>query len=131
MWTRFMDMHSGGKQKEPFAYCYIEAPQKKAELIFYNLFKHNPHRITCTCCGEDYSISTEKTLSQISADDRNCAWDKESQKYIEKPRSDGYGGLYRKVSELDLDSRIRIIRCKDITPDLLIGYMPKQGYTWV
>lgn len=74
MWTEFMDMHSGGGQKEKFAYCFIEAPEDEAKIIFYNRFGHNPERVTCTCCGEDYSISEYKTLEQATAYERNCEY---------------------------------------------------------
>ncbi len=56
-WTTFMDMHSGGRLKASHQWIVIEAPQALAELVFYNRFGHNPNRITCTCCGEDYSVS--------------------------------------------------------------------------
>lgn len=72
MWTRFMDMHSGGGSKEDWAYIYIESSEEKAKTIFYNRFGHNPERVTCTCCGEDYSISEEEDLEQATAHERNC-----------------------------------------------------------
>ena len=73
VWTRFMDMHSGGGTKEPpYEYIYIEAPESEARVIFYNRFGHNPERVTCSCCGDDYSISEEETLQQITAFERNC-----------------------------------------------------------
>ena len=85
MWTRFRDMHSGGGSKvlrkpdgtftdgdrfshesddEPINYIYIEAPKDEAKLVFYNRFKRNPERVSCTCCGEDYYISESETLEQ-------------------------------------------------------------------
>lgn len=67
MWTRFMDMHSGGGLKETHQYILIEAPQDEAEIIFYNRFNHSPNRISCTCCGSDYSISTGFSLEQVTA----------------------------------------------------------------
>lgn len=74
MYTRFMDMHSGGGLKEPpYARIYIEAPENEAKIIFYNRFGHNPERVTCTCCGEDYSITEEDSLVEASAYDRNAA----------------------------------------------------------
>ncbi len=72
MWTRFMDMHSGGGLKEgSFSLIFIEASREIAELIFYNRFGHDPNRVSCTCCGEDYSISTESTLEAATGYDRN------------------------------------------------------------
>ena len=56
--VNFMDMHSGGGLKERYSHIYIEAMgEDAASLIFYNRFGHNPNRITCTCCGEDYAIN--------------------------------------------------------------------------
>lgn len=81
-WTNFWDMHSGGKQKEKFAQCYIEAPEPEAKVIFYNRFGHNPERVTCTCCGEDYSISEHKTLGQASGYQRGCKWDTKKKCYL-------------------------------------------------
>lgn len=92
-WTQFMDMHSGGGAKvwrrpdgsffdggrftdanegTPIEYIYIEAPEEEAVLIFYNRFGHSPSRVTCTCCGDDYSLSTEPTLARLTAYHRNC-----------------------------------------------------------
>ena len=72
MWTRFMDMHSGGSLKEKWQYIYIEADEKEAKIIFYNRFGHNPERVTCTCCGDDYSISSKDDLHQLTGYDRGC-----------------------------------------------------------
>lgn len=69
-WTQFMDMHSGGPQKEQFAYCYIEAPEDEAKRVFYARFGHNPDRVSCTCCGSDYSISEYESLEQATAYNR-------------------------------------------------------------
>jgi hypothetical protein len=72
-WTQFWDMHSGGGQKEEkWSMIYIEAPIDEAKVIFYNRFGHNPERVTCTCCGEDYSISESKWFSQLSGFHRGC-----------------------------------------------------------
>ena len=71
MWTCFFDMSSGGDEKEKWSVIWIEAPQKEAEIIFYNRFGHNPHRVTCTCCGADYSISEHETLDDTHSDYKN------------------------------------------------------------
>jgi hypothetical protein len=71
-WTHFMDMHSGGGQKEKYAHIYIEAPEDEAKIVFYNRFGHNPERVTCTCCGGDYSISEYPSLKQATAYNRGC-----------------------------------------------------------
>jgi len=72
MWTHFWDMHSGGGLKEPWQHIYIEAPMEQAKSVFYNRFGHNPDRVTCTCCGNDYSISEEETLADVTWYQRNC-----------------------------------------------------------
>ena len=71
-WTRFMDMHSGGGRKGPAEKIIIEAPEDEARVVFYNRFGLSPDRVTCTCCGEDYSVTEGDTLEQITAYDRNC-----------------------------------------------------------
>lgn len=59
VWTLFWDMSSGGGRKEPpYDKIFIEAPLDEATSVFYSKFGHNPNRVTCTCCGEDYSISS-------------------------------------------------------------------------
>lgn len=72
MWTLLWDMHSGGSQKEKWAKIYIEAPEEEAKIIFYNRFGHNPERVSCTCCGSDYSISSDEDLKQLSGYHRGC-----------------------------------------------------------
>jgi hypothetical protein len=72
VFTHFWDMHSGGGQKEKWNHIYIEAGEEEAKIIFYNRFGHNPDRITCTCCGNDYSISEEETLEQATGFQRKC-----------------------------------------------------------
>ena len=74
MWTQFWDMHSGGGQKEDVAMIFIEAPEDEAKLVFYNRFGHNPERVTCTCCGSDYSISESESLEQLTGFHRNCKY---------------------------------------------------------
>ena len=84
MWTHFGDMHSGGGQKLEWANIYIEAEEEEAKRIFYSRFERNPDRVTCTCCGPDYSICSEKTLGQLTAFHRGCLYDKTLEKYAEE-----------------------------------------------
>jgi len=72
MWTQFWDMHSGGGLKEKWHYIYIEAPEDEAIIIFYNRFGHNPHRVSCTCCGADYFIGENESLAQLTGYHRGC-----------------------------------------------------------
>ena len=75
-WTHFWDMHSGGQTKVVVDgvgknHIYVELPQPEAEVFFQNRFGRNPHRVTCTCCGEDYSVDSHESLSQITGFHRN------------------------------------------------------------
>lgn len=91
MWTHFCDMNSGGGTKEePYDHIYIEAPRDEARLIFYNRFGHDPERISCTCCGEDYSIVEQKSLRQLTGFHRGC-------RYLETPR--GKDGSYTRPKD--------------------------------
>jgi hypothetical protein len=158
MWTQFWDMHSGGGCKEPpFEKIYIEAPESEARVIFYNRFGHNPERVTCTCCGEDYSTSEHEDLAQLTAYHRGC-------RSIETPR-DPITGLYKnddqvirrknyleegeeppegyKVSERmwrnnyqTLEQYIQnadvlVIRADEIKESERHGEVPEQGYVWM
>lgn len=72
-WTHFWDMNSGGGSKETWQHIYIEAAEAEAKVIFYNRFGHNPERVSCTCCGEDYSISEGPSLAQLTGYHRHCS----------------------------------------------------------
>lgn len=118
MWTRFMDMHSGGGTKlwrkdgkvsddgpgwgrrdenyDAVEWIFIEAPEEEAKAIFYKRFGRNPERVTCTCCGDDYSIDGAATLEAASAYERGCAWDDASKGYVERA-----GKEYREYQTLE------------------------------
>jgi hypothetical protein len=154
MWTQFMDMHSGGGSKEKWNYIYIEAPEKDAVTIFYNMFGHNPHRVTCTCCGEDYSVTESETLEEATGYERGCElgyFNKDGVEISEDEawiRGEGYvDGCYSKYVErrdkkysyktyVTLDEylkkdTIRVIYADEILPQHRTGSVPKQGYVWV
>ena len=85
-------MYSGGSQKEDWSEIYIQASsEEEAIKIFERRFDHHPHRVTCDCCGEDYSISSEKELSNITAFNRNCPWIYEKGKSLEGRYLEGNG----------------------------------------
>jgi hypothetical protein len=108
-WTHFWDMYSGGGKKEPWSHIYIEAPEEEAKVIFYNRFGHSPERVSCTCCGGDYSITEYKTLAQATEYHRKGIPLKE----------------YLALKEA------KIIRSKTILPSERIGQVPQQGYVWM
>lgn len=125
-WTKFNDMHSGGGQKEDFDCCYIEAPQAQAEVIFYNRFGHSPNRVTCTCCGEDYSVSESENLKQATGYERNCGYDKSG--YIEKARD---SRKFVTLEEYVKKDDVLIIHETEIKPEERIGEVRQQGYVWM
>lgn len=132
MWTQFWDMHSGGSQKLNWPRIYIEAPREEAELIFQNRFGRNPNRVTCTCCGPDYSIDEAATLAEVSAFHRNCAWSDDDNGYEERPNEKrSYAGPYMTVAEYIEQSGCHFIFAKDIKPKEREGSLRSEGYVWV
>lgn len=135
-WTRFMDMHSGGGTKEPpYEFIYIEAPEDEAKVIFYNRFDHNPERVTCTCCGDDYSIGDSETLAEASAYDRGCKYDNEAKRWIEEPDDSHlkWGGSVKTlmtVEEYIAQPNVLVIQADEIKDSERIGDVPEQGYVW-
>jgi len=128
MWTRFFDMHSGGGSKEGFNFIYIEAPYDLAKLIFYNRFGHNPDRVSCTCCGSDYSIDDAESLEQATGYERGCFFDEDFDKYVEC-ENDCYD--YTPLDKyLEENKDILVIYDKDIKPEEKEGTIPLQGYVW-
>jgi len=135
MWTLFWDMHSGGGTKEePYEKIYIEAPEQEARVIFYNRFGHNPDRITCTCCGEDYSVSEEKCLRQISGFHRGCNYEvtgkgkKQKGKYVEKPERKNKE--YMTLEKYEKSKEVLVIRKEEIKPEERKGDLTEEGWVW-
>lgn len=157
MWTQFWDMHSGGGTKEePYDSIYIEASQEEAKIIFFNRFGHNPERVSCTCCGGDYSIDERESLSQLTGFHRNC-------RSLETPRGEdglymnddpiiaahlylekdekppkGYKlsehkpwGEYQTLEEYKQRDDVLIIQAGGIEDKERVGEVPQQGYVWV
>jgi hypothetical protein len=122
--TRFMDMHSGGGTKvKPYEYIYIEAPEAEARVIFYNRFGRNPDRVTCTCCGNDYSVDEHPSLEVASAYNRQCDYLK---------GASGWDLSSAKVTLEDYLKRpdVLLIRAEEIKPEERIGEVPTEGYVW-
>lgn len=150
MWTLFWDMHSGGGQKLDWANIYIEAPQSEAESVFYARFDRNPNRVTCTCCGPDYSISESENLAQATAFHRNCAtayfdkdgneiqepnmgWKKErelgiTRRYVERPGRDTQP--YQTLEQYLSGEEVKVIYANEIQDDERHRDLPEEGYVW-
>lgn len=131
MWTLFWDMHSGGGTKEPpYEKIYIQADCEEAISVFYARFGHNPQRVTCTCCGEDYSISSEKTLGQLSGYHRGCAFNKKTNKYIEKQAREFSLNQYCTLAEYKKREDVLIIPASKIKKEERKTEVPEEGYVW-
>lgn len=92
-WTQFYDMHSGGGTKiRPFDKIYIQAPELEARYIFQEIFDRHPEHVSCSCCGEDYSVTEFTDLLQATGSERHAHYD--GTKYLEEPdhsrRTNGY-----------------------------------------
>lgn len=130
MWTQFMDMHSGGGRKESFDVCYIEAAEEEAKVVFFNRFGHSPNRVSCTCCGEDYSVSEHETLEQATAYNRGCKFSKEENCYIEERATEVGFYSYQPLETYREQKDVCIIPEVDIVNEERKGEVPEQGYVW-
>ena len=153
MWTKFWDMCSGGGHKESYGHIYIEALIEEAEVIFYNRFGHNPRRVSCTCCGPDYSISEDETLEQITGYDRGCAfvyfrpdgtecpenegWERGvgtregySSGYVERQGNGVMTGNYIDLEGYIALENVLVIWASEIEEEERVGHVPEQGYVW-
>jgi len=115
-------MHSGGGLKHDFGHIYIEADESEAVKVFYSRFGTNPRRVSCTCCGEDYSIDTTETLEQATAFHRGCEWVDGG--YVESDKC-------QPLEKYSQNKDVCVIRKSDIRPEDLDTDVPEQGYVWV
>ena len=118
-----MDMHSGGGLKHRYAYIYIEANEAEAKVIFYNRFGTNPDRVSCTCCGNDYSITSSKSLAQATAYNRGC-------KYITNKGYNLQTGKSLKEWLVAERKSVLVIPKAAIKASERSGELPEQGYIW-
>ncbi len=118
VWTRCMDMRSGGGLKEkPYSNIYIEAAESEARVVFYNRFGHSTERVSCTCCGEDYSLTESETLAEVTEFEREWV--------------SGYGkGRCMPLEEYLAREDVLVIRAEDIKPAERVGDVPEQGFVW-
>jgi hypothetical protein len=108
-------MNSGGGCKEDWSLIYIEAPEAEAVRFFYNRFGHSPHRVTCTCCGEDYSVSEGESLERLSAYHRGHEWNEEEQRCVRRPEGDLWSFQeYQTVEEHAQNEDVLVIRRDDM-----------------
>lgn len=131
-WTKFVDMHSGGGQKLDWAYVYIEAPESEAEVIFYKRFGRNPHKVTCTCCGPDYSLTESEDLAQATGFERGCEVDGKSGQYVERPATEYAFNKFCTLEDYIMKrENVHFIPASHIEPHERFGNLPQQGFVWV
>lgn len=99
MWTRFMDMHSGGGTKTDFDYIYIEADEESATNVFGHLFDEHPNSVACQCCGNNFSVACAESLEEATEYQRS--WGKKS------------------LEDFLQDKNIKVIYAQDINPEHL------------
>ena len=117
-WTHFWDMSSGGGRKLAHNHIYIEAAEEAAIRVFYTRFNRNPNRVTCTCCGEDYSISNNVSLLDLTEYHRDKSRYNEPQDLMS-------------MEEYEESSDVLIIRASEITEEEhLAGEPPEEGFVW-
>lgn len=129
MWVHFWDMNSGGRRKEKWKHIFIEAQLDEATSVFYSRFGHNPNRVTCTCCGEDYSISSYATLEEATAYHRGCKFDRAANKYVEESSGESWQPFVSLETFLTSDD-VKVIREGEIKPEERDIDVPEQGYVW-
>lgn len=159
MWTQFWDMHSGGGQKQEWSKIYIEAPEEEAKSIFYARFGDNPERVSCTCCGEDYSITEGESLELLTGFHRNLRhvsplhrddWFNVSlEERVEANRASRYlepgeevpdgwffdkvyqRGVEQTLEEYLVSGDVKVIRAEEIEDHERHTDVPEQGYVWM
>ncbi|PGK51664.1 hypothetical protein CN918_28120 [Priestia megaterium] len=61
MWTGFSDNFTCQNQKLDYAFFLIESDMDTSIQYLEKVKKYNPYGPSCTCCGDDYTISTSPT----------------------------------------------------------------------
>lgn len=56
MWTKFIDMATGGYQKTDYAQIFLELSENEARKYFKDKFGIDPENVTCDCCGSDFEV---------------------------------------------------------------------------
>ena len=118
-WTEFMDMHSGGGCKEdPYQYIFIQAPEEEARIIFYNRFGHDADRVSCTCCGQDYSVTEYDSLDKAT----------------EFERGNNYGDTGKlpreTLAQFSKRKDVLIILASNIKKEERVGEVHTSGWVW-
>lgn len=84
--------------------------------------------MTCTCCGEDYSISEDEDLAHLTAFHRGCAYDNTG--YLEEADTRFGVGKYIPLETYRYSDEALFIPAEEIKPEDRQGEVPRQGYIW-
>jgi hypothetical protein len=124
-WTQFWDMHSGGRLKTPYHYIFIEAPMDEATAVFYSRFGQHPYDVACGCCGCNFSVSEDETLTQATGFHRGLGVDDQGN-YLEEggERRDWYAQPLS-LEQFVASGEALIIRADEITDDERSTYVPE------
>jgi len=84
-WTLFADAYADGKLKfKSFEWIIVEGKEKDALALFMDITNVDPKKVTCTCCGQHYSIREHDSVFQATAFERGCRFDKTLECFVEE-----------------------------------------------
>lgn len=84
-WTLFSDAHAEGFLKfKDYEFIIIEGKEEEALSLFMNITNVDPKKVTCTCCGQHYSIREYDSVFQATAFERGCHYDNSLKCYVEE-----------------------------------------------
>lgn len=84
-WTIFEDAYADGKLKfKDYEWIIVEGSEETALPLFMKMTKVDPKRVTCTCCGQHFSIREYDSVFQATGFQRSCQYDKELKSYVEQ-----------------------------------------------
>lgn len=84
-WTLFADAYADGKLKfKAFEWIIVEGKEEDALSLFMDITNVDPKKVTCTCCGQHYSIREFDSVFQATAFERGCCYDMTLECYVEE-----------------------------------------------
>lgn len=123
--THFHDMHSGGELKTKYGHIFVEASKSQAVEFFNSWFDRDPHHVTCSCCGADFSVTKYQSLRYATAYLRNCQFKEVDREqggghYIEAPKTIGGEELEHLSVEEYLDHEdVAFFSSEDVEKELI------------
>ena len=81
-WTKLFDMSSGVHEKTDWSIIFIQADQEDAIRYANWRWDIHPDNVTCTCCGEDFFVSSGELgkiakfhVTSWSGDESELGWE--------------------------------------------------------